>query len=138
MSKRKRKNKGSNLIGFFILPIIFAAIGFGIWYFYGGTSEMTTTSSIEFIRRHMNSQGKIIDYNGEIKAETIEDIKLFITKKQVKIKFGKIDLTWKLQDFELPETKEELKKIGITMDSDPKTDKIRVYYRGEELTRWVS
>ena len=43
MSKRKRKNKGSNLIGFFILPIIFAAIGFGIWYFYGGTSEMTTT-----------------------------------------------------------------------------------------------
>lgn len=138
MSKTKRKNVGSNLMGFVLLPIIFAMIGFGIWYFYGNASERTTTSSIDFIRRHMNNQGRLIDYNGEIKVETVEDIKLFVTEKKIKIKFGKIDLVWKAKDFELPETKEALAKIGITMDRDPKTERLRVYYRGEELTRWVS
>lgn len=126
------------VIRFIIIPILLLALSFVGYKFYGKITLDSTANTVTFIQKHRNNSGMIVDYNNEIGVESIDDIKLFVTDKKIKIQFGYLTMTWKPKDFVSAENRELLKKIGITMYKDKETGRLKVYYNGEEIVRWVS
>lgn len=124
---------------FVIFPIL-CVVGISVYIYLNSQVEyVATDANIDFIREHMNSAGTIIDYYNEICVKNVEDIKAFIKDDKVTIEFGKISLTWELKDFVTTEVQERLKSIGITVFKDSvNKDMIRIFWNGEEVTRWAS
>lgn len=105
---------------------------------YDAIYAQSTKENLKLIKEHINNAGRLVDYNGQIGVRGIEDIRLYVKKDKVKIKFGKITLTWGNNEFRNKEYKELLEAIGITWKYDVDTDRLRVFYHGEELERWAS
>lgn len=125
----------------FSLILIPAILFIAVMYFYEVKQDInksSTKDSIEYISKHFNASGKLIDYQNDLGVKTVEDIKFFLKGDKVEIHFGKILLNWRLKDFVSKENQEELKKVFINIYRDAKTGKIRVFYKGEEVERWVS
>ena len=138
---RRKKRKEIKLVNFgtvIIIPIIaFIAIYFGFNEWTGLSTGSTNTKNIEYIASHINGQGKIVDYQNNLGAKSAEDIKLYVEGNEVTIHFGRIVLEWKMEDFVTQEVGDELKKIHITRYRDEETGKLRVFWQGEELVRYV-
>ena len=98
----------------------------------------STKENLAFIKEHINSAGRLVDYYGEINVKTAEDIKLFVTDKHVTIEFGEMLLKWTKDDFLDQEVITALQEIGIECRIDPETEKLLIYYKGELVERWVS
>ena len=105
--------------------------------FYQAREEQINQSNLEFIQKHVNSMGKLVDFENEIGVKSIDDIKLYVSKEKVRIKFGKIQLDFKYEDLKTKEMKEQLKKIGFDVMNINDSKKLKVYYRGVELVRWA-
>jgi len=123
----------------FIIPcflcLVIVVCGF---YFNAYTQKSSNFTSIEFIHEHFNNAGKLLDYQNEIGVKDIDDIKLFVKDKNVKIEFGFIKLDWTMEEFLTEEVQKALEKIYITCRRDKETGRLRVFYKGQELQRWVS
>lgn len=118
----------------FVLTIILA----GGYCAIEAMDDNATQESIAFIREHFNNGGKLIDYNNEINVTELNDIKLFVDDKDVRIDFGSIRLEWSLSEFVEEENLKALETIFIEVRRDKDTGKLRVFYKGKEIRRWVS
>lgn len=118
----------------FVITIILA----GGYCFIEAMDDNVTQESIAFIREHFNNGGKLIDYNNEINVTELDDIKLFVDNKNVRIDFGSIRLEWSLSEFVEEENLKALETIFIEVRRDKDTGKLRVFYKGKEIKRWVS
>ena len=120
-----------------LMVLIVGGIGYGAYILMGGDPARNADAGIEEIRSHINSRGQLIDYANDLNVKSIDDIKLFVKEKTVKIEFGNIAMEWRMDEFTEPETIKKLKSIGIEVYKDKKTGKLRVFYNGTELERWV-
>lgn len=142
MAKRRRARKGAagaNVITFILAPVVLVVL---VYFFYVMREEYRVQSNykmIEFIQQHHNLQGDIIDYQNDLRIQDVDtDIRLYVKNKFVIIKFGSIELKWTLEQFIKQENLDALKKIYITAYKDRETGRLRVYYKGKEIQRWVS
>lgn len=138
MSRGRKKKSGIVGILSAFVPVAFLLVGIA-WYFTSNSiSENATDNSIEYIASHTNSAGNLVDYTGDIGVKSIDDIRLYITENQVKIKYGKIDLTFTPDGFMADKYTIPLERIGITRQINKKTQLIEVFYHGVLLERWAS
>lgn len=126
------------LLKFILMPVCLFCIGVGLWTLYTGAEKAATDRGIQFIKEHTNSAGRIVDYNGEIGVKSIKDIKLYVTEKEIRIQYGKIDLTWSKEEFLAEKYDIPLRQIGIIRQINPRTGELEVYYKEELLERWAS
>lgn len=135
-----KRNKGGILLKK-ITSVVTLILLFGgvFWYFnyYQGVLGYSTERNIEYIRDHMNSQGKLIDYQDEISVKSINDIKFFIDDKKVTIEFGKIVLEWKNQEFFTKPVLDSIKPLGFEVKRDKDSKEILLFWQGKEVDRWV-
>ena len=122
----------------FVLPTLFIAAGFIYFLLTQINTYGKTDHSIEFIAEHINSRGDIVDWQNEIDVKGLEDIKLFTDNGKVTIEYGKITLNWKSMDEFLAEDNvRNLERILITIRRNRETGKIKLYWKGEEMQKWV-
>lgn len=121
-----------------VIPFLILLVVFAYWFIQNNVKNNATADNIEFIYEHFNRKGELVDTYDQIGVENVEDIKLFIKGDKVRMEFGYIELTWTLEEFVGPANLEALKKIHVDVYRDKETGKIRVFYKGEELERWVS
>ena len=122
-----------------ILPFILIAIVFGYGQYQRVLEVQSTQTNLQFLYEHFNSAGQLIDYQGEIRMKDPEqDIKVFVKDNKVTIRFGVIEMHWTAKQFMTEENLRNLALIYITVDVDPVTNRLTVYYKGQELPRWVS
>lgn len=126
-----------NFFKYFVLPALFLAVAFILWKGIMSTKYTSTEDSIKFIQEHINHQGKLVDINREINVNSIDDIKLYVKEKEIRLDFGEITMMWKPEDFVSKENRDLLAKINITMFKDKDTGVLRVFYGEEEIQRWV-
>lgn len=127
----------NNIFKFVVMPILIFGLGLGVWFQYTGAFYGSTEDNIKFIQSHLNSSGKLVDLQDEISVKGVDDIKFFFGDK-VEIHFGEVLLRWKKDEFLTKEVQKELNKIGITIKVNKKTNKLHLFYHGEEVQRWVS
>lgn len=126
------------LFKFIFIPVCLFCIGLALWNFNKRAEKLATDKGIELIKEHTNSAGRIVDYNGVIGVKSRNDIKLYVTEKEIKIQYGKICLTWTPNSFLTKEYDIPLGQIGITRQINPRTGELEVYYQKELLERWAS
>ena len=120
------------------LPLLIV-IGMAVlWALTMGVSTGKTKSTVQFIQQHFNSSGELIDYYNDIGVKDVKDIHVVIKNNKVTLTFGKLRMDWKMKDFVKQENQELLKTIYIEMRKDKTTGKLRLFYKGEEIERWVS
>ena len=121
-----------------LLPLVLTLLGVGYYLVTRNNIYGNNEQSIKWIASHFTRSGILQDYQNELGIDSDANIKLYVTDEFIKIGFGKVNLTWKPEEFTTLKNQELLKTIFITMDNDPKTGKLRVYYKGNELQRWVN
>lgn len=121
-----------------LFPFVLLLIVLAYWYFTQYVSISSTNKNIEFIREHFNAKGELIDYQNELNVKSMDDIKLFVKDNKVQIDFGNVKLKWTAAQFVAAENIKALESIYITAYKDKKTNRLRVYYKGQEIQRWVS
>lgn len=139
ISKTKGNSKFKKyVVPFIIIPLIMA-IGVTAYFIYSQVAlNSSTDHNIDFIISHMNSAGTLIDYQNEIDCKSIDDLKLFTNDKKYKITYGKLDLEWKTEEDLLTKLNiDRLERIGIKIYRDKETQRLRFFWRGEEIERWV-
>ena len=119
-----------------LLTVIFLGIGTYAYMNYAGMLTGSTEDNIKYIRSHINSQGKLVDLEDEIDVDSVEDIKLFFGD-EVEIHFGEVLLKWEKDEFLTEQTKAALAEIGIELKVNNKTNKLHLFYHGEEIKRWI-
>lgn len=99
---------------------------------------------IAYIKSFRSASGQINDVSNKIGMKDPEiDFKWFLEKdKDVRIEFGYITLTFPMEEFLTEQCKKSLESIGITYKLEPKKEdksvsKLRVYYNGKEMERWL-
>ena len=89
----------------------------------------------------MSSSGELRDYSNKLGMHDPEtDIKWYKTDKEIRIEFGRIFMTWEPEVFYSQEVQDQLATIGFTTDIKKDSDgtkRLHLYYRGEEVERWV-
>lgn len=130
--------KGGKVASFLVLMLLI--VGVTGYSFVGKMNALKSTqTNMQYIYDHMNSAGEIIDYQGEIRMKNPEeDIKVFVKDNKVTIRFGIIEMHWTAKQFMDPVNLENLARIKITVKVDEETNRLTVYYKGQELQRWVS
>ncbi|MBQ2885812.1 MAG: hypothetical protein IJE43_18975 [Alphaproteobacteria bacterium] len=99
----------------------------------------STNRNLEFLHEHFNAAGELVDYQNEIRMkDPLKDIRLFVKNNKVKIKFGVIEMNWTAKQFMDETNLKKLERIYIYPEVDPETNRLTIYYKGIELSRWVS
>jgi len=124
-------------IKFIFVLVIIVGISYFAYTKLGGDVGASREKGFEFIEKHINSSGELKDITNDIGVKSYEDIKLFIKDDSVKIEYGRVALKWKLEDFAKKENLDRLRGIGIDVYRDKDTGKLRVFYKGDELERWI-
>lgn len=133
----KKKKKGSGLIAT-LIPVVFIGVALVWWMTNSDISKNATVRNLEYIAKHVNSAGSLVDYTGDIGVNSIADIKLYVTSKEIRIEYGKILLTFTEEDFLSEEYTALLGKVGITRQINKKTGLLEVFYHGVKLERWAT
>lgn len=143
--KLKRKTKGVQEkrtgIKYMFVPIAIALIASLIYLIWYLNNQNATYEHIDYIRSFMTSSGKLNDYQNKLMMHNpATDIKWYKTDDEIRIEFGNVILTWEPKDFYKQENLDHLGTIGITAQVTEEKDgtkRLRLYYMGEELERWV-
>lgn len=142
--RNKVENKGSRGIIIYILIPIVIIIGILIFKLMSGqTTRESSYEQIEYINSFMHN-GELNDYANKIGMKNWEeDIKWFYEKDDglVKIDYGYMRLTFTIEEFNTDYCKRALESIGITskiIETDEGVKKLKLYYNGQELERWIS
>lgn len=129
------KGKVRNVIIFILL----VAVACGFFVFKDWMRLKTNVNNMQFIYEHFNAAGTLIDYHNDISMKNPEeDIKLFVKGKNVILRFGKIEMQWKMEEFVEQQNLENLRRIHITAFRDKETGRLRLFYKNTEIQRWVS
>ena len=128
----------SKFIKYVLVPIALILVIVSVAKLYLGIGNKATVDNLKYIAKHVNSVGRIVDYQGDIGVRSIDDIKLYIKEDTVRIEFGKILLKWRYDDFLSEKYDNALERIGLYREIDKKTNELKVYYLEEELVRWAS
>ena len=135
---KKKRKKGSGLIAA-LIPVVFIGVALVWWRTNGDIGKNATVRNLEYIIKHTNSAGNIVDYTGDIGVKSIADIKLYVTSREIRIEYGKILLTFKgEEEFLSEEYTGLLEKVGITREINKKTGLLEVFYHGVKLERWAT
>lgn len=148
MAKRRRNRKPEvkthmhkhGTIRWIVAPCIICLIASCIYFIWTINNQNSTYENIGYIKSFMSSSGKLNDYSNKLgMQDPKEDIKWFKTDKEIRIEFGRISLTWKPENFYTQENLELLESIGFTIEIKETADGkvLHLYYRGEEVERWV-
>lgn len=129
-----KKNKW---LKFIAIPVMIMIIASLIYYLYYSVAVNSTAHNIQVIKDHMNSSGVLVDIRNEIAVDSVDDVKLFVTEEEVRIKFGRLILNWTPEEFATKEVQEELNSIGFEVKFKGEPVKMYLYYQGEEVERWV-
>lgn len=128
----------SKFIRCVLVPIALIFVILSAAKFYHGIGNKATIDNLKYIAKHVNSAGRIVDYQGDIGVRSIDDVKLYVKDDSVRIEFGKILLEWRYDDFLDEKYDGVLERIGLYREIDKKTNELKVYYLEEELVRWAS
>lgn len=128
----------SRFIKCVLVPVALILVVVSVARLYTGISNKATVDNLKYIAKHVNSVGRIVDYQGDIGVRSIDDIKLYVKEDTVRIEFGKILLEWRYDDFLSEKYDDALERIGLYREIDKKTNELKVYYLEEELVRWAS
>lgn len=126
------------VIKFTPIFVVSVLIAFVFWLFASSVKYNATADTIHFIAEHFNNRNEIVDYYNEIGVKSIDDIHFIMKGQNVTIQFGKLKLDWKLKNFVKEENQKLLKTIHIEIFKDKTTGELRLFYKGEEIERWVS
>lgn len=138
MVRRNKENSiFARIFAGIVLPVLFFSIGFIFWKNWDSNTGTSTRDNVNFIIEHFNSQGKLVDYQREICVSSVDDLKLFVEKGNVRIDYGIITLVWPMEEFVSESWDSDLARIGITRYKDKETGRLRVFYYDEEIERWV-
>lgn len=129
--------KKNNVWKFVLAPAVVMIIGSALWFFYYTVVVNATDRNMQVILDHMNSAGVIVDIQNEIAVNGVEDLKLYVTDKEIEIEFGRLTLEWTPEVFAQPETQQKLSMIGITYKVYGEPKKLHVFWHDEEIERWV-
>lgn len=131
-------NKGYKYVFIPCAIVIIVSLVYLTWYL---NNQNSTYDNIIYIRSFMSSSGQLNDFQNKLGMHNWEtDIKWFKTDKEIRIEFGRISLTWEPDKFYEKENLELLSTIGFTVDVKKDGDGnsvLHLYYRGEEVPRWV-
>lgn len=116
--------------------VIFVVIGI-VYRFYQIQNKTSTDVNLEYIKEHTAASGKLIDPHNEIGVASIDDIRLYVSKEEVSIQYGKVLLEWDYADFIDEGNRADLGYIGITWKLHKETEELKVYYKEEELQRYA-
>ena len=133
----KSKKSGGGFLKFVILPVMILALGSIGYYFYYQVAHGATNENMKVIKDHLNNAGVLVDNRNEIGVKSVDDIKLFVTEKEVRIEFGYLILTWTPRQFAEKETQDALKMLGFEVKFEGDPVKMNVYWQGEKIERWV-
>ncbi len=134
---RGKKSFGAGFLAT-VIPVVFLGVAIVWWLAGADIGKNATVRNLEFIAKHTNSAGTLVDYTGDIGVKSIADIKLYVKDKEVRIEYGKIFLTFTEENFLSEEYTGLLEKVGITRQINKKTGLLEVFYHGVKLERWAS
>lgn len=147
MAKRKRgrpevKNHMNNfaVTKWILIPCVICIICSCIYLIWYINSQNSTYENVAYIRSFMTSSGKLNDFSNKLgMQDPKEDIKWFKTDDEIRIEFGRIFLTWEPEAFYQQENLDLIATIGFTIDiiEEDGVKVLHLYYRGEEVERWV-
>ena len=142
--RKKVENAGFRGTLIYILIPFAIIIGFLIFKFYSDkTTQTSSYDQISYINSFMRN-GELNDYANKIGMKDWEtDIKWFYEKDDglVKIDYGYMKMTFSIEEFQSERCKQALSTIGITskiVKLQDGTQKLKLYYNGNELERWIS
>ena len=142
----RNRVENNGLRGVILYLLIPFAIIIGILVFKVMSDNTTLESSyeqIEYINSFMHN-GELNDYANKIGMKNWEeDIKWFYEKDDgvVTIDYGYMKLVFTIEEFNTDNCKRALETIGITSEvvkTKEGISKLKLYYNGHELERWIS
>lgn len=122
------------------IPVGIAIIVLAVLLFWYQNNLNATDAHIEYIRSFMTSTGKLNDFQNKLGMhDPLKDIKWYKNEDEIRIEFGRMILTWEPEDFFTEDTQEKLNSIGIRWDILKEGDLkvLHIYYRDQEIPRWV-
>jgi hypothetical protein len=136
------QNKGSKGIFIYILIPLVVILGAVVYKVISDKYTITNSyDQIEYINQFM-SNGELNDYANKIGMKDWEtDIKWYKDDDNVKIEYGYMTLNFTVDELMTDQCKSALETIGITtklVQTDEGTYKLKLFYNGNELERWVS
>lgn len=142
--RKKVENAGFRGTVIYILIPFAIIIGFIVFKFYSDRTTLTSSyDQIAYINSFMQN-GELNDYANKIGMKDWEqDIKWFYEKDDgfVKIDYGYMKLSFTIEEFHTPQCQQALATIGITskiVKLQDGTQKLKLFYNGNELERWIS
>lgn len=123
-----------------LIPCVICVICSCVYLIWFINNQNSTYQNIQYIKSFQTSSGKINDFSNKLgMRDPKEDIKWFKTDKEIRIEFGRIFLTWEPEAFYTQENLDLIGTIGFTIDikEEDGAKVLHLYYRGEELERWV-
>jgi len=140
MSRRRANPLSKNSSTWYILiPCILALLLTVGIYFFTLNKYDSTDKTIDYIASFYDNRGRLNDFENQLNIQDeYKDIRYFVTSDEISIYFGRVILTWENVDQLMdPNNLEHLKDIYIEIKKDPSTNKLKMYYKGVEIQRWV-
>lgn len=140
VNQRKDFMGGKSPMKYIIIPCMLVVIMSCMYLIWYQNNMNSTASNIEYIRSFMSSSGELRDYSNKLGMHDPEtDIKWYKTEDEIRIEFGRIYLTWEPETFYTQEVQDAIGTIGFTTRVIEKdgVKTLYLYYRGEEVERWV-
>lgn len=138
---RVKGYKGFGIFKFIVIPCCMVIVASGIYLAYYTNGQNSTYRNIEYIRSFMSSSGQLNDYSNKLGMhDPDEDIKWYKTKDEIEIQFGRIIMSWEVEDFYNKDNLTALESIGFTtkiIEGKDNVKTLHLYYMGEEVERWV-
>lgn len=137
---KSRNPLGKNNSTWYILVPCLLAMGLTLGIYFFNLNRLDSTSkTIDYIAGFYNSRGQLNDFENQLNIQDeYRDIRYFVSKDEISIYFGRVILTWETVDQLMdPDNLEHLKKIFIEIKRDQSTGKLKIYYKGVEIQRWV-
>ena len=142
MAKRKKNRMEKNTVmKYIVIPCTIAIVCSLIYLIWHLNNQNSTYSNIQYIQGFISSSGRLNDFQNKLGMhDSKEDIKWYKTDEEIRIDFGRIILTWPPEEFYDEKNIELIGTIGFTIEilpDDNGNKVLHLYYRGEEVERWV-
>lgn len=119
------------LFGFAIILILL-----GVYWYVDTNTVSDPYASINLIKSKINGRGELQDYDNEIGVTSIDDIGYKMKDGKIQIHYGKIVIIVGKDELKSKDFNRALLDVGIEIKKKKGT--YHVYYKGEEIDRWVT
>lgn len=140
--RNKVENKGARGVFIYIIIPLIAIAAMIIGYTYNKLNEKQNSyAQIDYILSFMQN-GVLNDFSNKIGMKDPEtDIKWYLDDDTVKVEFGYMTMKFSTEEFLSDYCKNYIGQIGITSElikTGENTSKLKLFYNGKEIERWVS